>query len=102
MSQHDQGRNGDHDFPCASLAASYRASHATAGDRRAAERPHSIRPMPRDADGKGERRGESKTWNTREAIAEHRAMSPEQRLRKTIALSQAALRFSRAERVDER
>ena len=44
----------------------------------------------------------SKTWNSPEAIAEHRAMSPEQRLRKTIALSQAALRFARAERVDER
>ena len=36
------------------------------------------------------------TWNTREAIARHRAMSPEQRLRKAIALSQAALRFARA------
>ena len=42
------------------------------------------------------------TWNTPEAIAKHRAMSPEQRLRKTIALSQAALRFAHAERVDER
>ena len=44
----------------------------------------------------------SKTWNSPEAIAEHRAMTPEQRLRKAIALSQAALRFTRAERVDER
>lgn len=29
-------------------------------------------------------------------------MTPEQRLRKTIALSQSAIRFARAERVDER
>jgi len=42
------------------------------------------------------------TWNTPEAIAEHRAMSPEQRVRKAIALSQAALRFASAPRVDAR
>ena len=46
--------------------------------------------------------GSPQTWNSPEAIAEHRGMSPEQRLRKAIALSQAALRFARAERVDER
>jgi len=40
------------------------------------------------------------TWNSAAQIAEHRAMTPEQRLRKMISLSQAALRFSRAERVD--
>lgn len=54
-------------------------------------------------DGKSTSQGDgSKTWNSPEAIAEHRAMTPEQRLRKAIALSQAALRFTRAERVDER
>ncbi|HZI91560.1 MAG TPA: hypothetical protein VFD31_08030 [Thermoleophilaceae bacterium] len=42
------------------------------------------------------------TWNSAAQIAEHRAMTPEQRLRKMISLSQAALRFSRAERVDGR
>lgn len=44
----------------------------------------------------------TKTWNSPAAIAEHHAMSPEQRLLKAIALSQTALRFARAERVDER
>jgi len=39
----------------------------------------------------------SRTWNTPEAIARHRAISPEERLRKAIALSRAALRFSAAE-----
>jgi len=42
------------------------------------------------------------TWNSAAQIAEHRAMTPEQRLRKMISLSQAALRFSRAERADGR
>ncbi len=37
-----------------------------------------------------------RTWNTPEAIARHRALSPEERLRKAIALSRAALRFSAA------
>lgn len=46
--------------------------------------------------------GASRTWNSPEAIAEHRAMSPEQRLQKAIALSQAALRFAHASRVDGR
>lgn len=47
-------------------------------------------------------RRELETWNPPEAIAEHRAMTPEQRLRKAIALSQAALRFAGARRIDER
>ena len=60
-------------------------------------------PAEHAEDHTGEARVDgSKTWNSPEAIAEHRAMSPEQRLRKAIALSQAALRFARAERVDER
>lgn len=37
-----------------------------------------------------------RTWNTPEAIARHREMTPEQRLRAAIALSQAALRFAQA------
>lgn len=45
---------------------------------------------------------EAATWNTPEAIAEHRALSPEERVRKAIALSQAALRFAAARRVDAR
>ena len=43
-----------------------------------------------------ESRPKTATWNTPQAIAEHRAMSPEERVRKTIALSQAALRFGAA------
>lgn len=42
------------------------------------------------------------TWNTPEAIARHREMSPEERVRKMIALSQAALRFASAPRRRER
>jgi hypothetical protein len=42
------------------------------------------------------------TWNTADAIAEHRVMTPEQRLRKAIQLSRAALRLARAPRVDVR
>lgn len=45
---------------------------------------------------------QGQTWNSPEQIAEHRAMTPEQRLRKMISLSQAAVRVSRAERVDGR
>lgn len=41
------------------------------------------------------------TWNSPAQIARHRAMTPQERLRKAIALSQAAIRFSRAERVDD-
>ena len=42
------------------------------------------------------------TWNSPEAIARHREMSPEERLRKAIALSQAALRFATAPRTSGR
>jgi hypothetical protein len=43
-----------------------------------------------------------RTWNTPEDIARHRAMTPEQRLRRAIELSRAALRFANARRVDGR
>ncbi|MBA3510072.1 MAG: hypothetical protein H0T19_08285 [Thermoleophilaceae bacterium] len=49
-----------------------------------------------------EKSTDGKTWNSPEQIAEHRAMTPAQRWAKTISLSRAALRMSRAERVDER
>lgn len=49
-----------------------------------------------------EKSSDGKTWNSAEQIAEHRAMTPAQRWAKTISLSRAALRMSRAERVDER
>lgn len=42
------------------------------------------------------------TWNSPEQIAAHRAMTPGQRLRRTIEVSRAALLFARAERVDDR
>lgn len=42
------------------------------------------------------------TWNTPEAIERHRRMTPEERVRKAIELSRAAIRFARAERVDGR
>ncbi len=48
-----------------------------------------------------ERAGQ-RTWNTPEDIARHREMTPEQRLRKAIELSRAALRFASADRIDER
>lgn len=44
----------------------------------------------------------SDTWNTPEQIAAHRAMTPGQRVRRTIEVSRAALLFTRAERVDDR
>ncbi len=47
-------------------------------------------------------RVEQKMWNSAEDIARHRAMTPQERWRKTISLSRAALRLARAERVDER
>jgi hypothetical protein len=46
-------------------------------------------------------RGPQRTWNTPEDIARHREMTPEERLRKTIKLSQAALRFAAAGRSDD-
>jgi hypothetical protein len=47
-------------------------------------------------------RVEAKTWNSAEDIARHRAMTPQERWRRTISLSQAAQRLARAERLDER
>ncbi len=49
-----------------------------------------------------ESESDGKTWNSVEDIARHRAMTPQQRWRRTISLSQAAQRLARAERVDER
>jgi hypothetical protein len=45
--------------------------------------------------------GQQPTWNTPEDIARHREMTPEERLRKTIKLSQAALRFVAAGRSED-
>jgi hypothetical protein len=41
------------------------------------------------------------TWNTPEAIAKHRAMTPEQRIKKTVEVSQQAMKMARARRVDD-
>ena len=38
------------------------------------------------------------TWNDAERIAEHRALSPSERLRRTIEVSRATLRFARGRR----
>jgi hypothetical protein len=46
--------------------------------------------------------GAQRTWNAPEDIERHRRLTPEQRLRKTIALSRAALRFAAAERTHGR
>lgn len=40
------------------------------------------------------------TWNTPEAIAENRNLSAEERVKRMVELSNAPLKFSRAERVD--
>ena len=45
---------------------------------------------------------EQGTWNTPQAIARHRRMSPEERLRCAVELSRAALRFAGAQRADGR
>jgi hypothetical protein len=37
-----------------------------------------------------------RTWNTPEDIERHREMTPEQRIKKAIELSRAALRFAAA------
>jgi len=37
-----------------------------------------------------------RTWNTPEDIARHREMTPDQRIKKAIELSRAALRFATA------
>jgi hypothetical protein len=41
-----------------------------------------------------------KTWNTPEAIARHRAMTPGERIKKASQLSNQALKMARARRVD--
>ncbi len=41
-----------------------------------------------------------KTWNTPEAIARHRALTPEQRIKKTVELSRQAIKMARARRLD--
>lgn len=46
--------------------------------------------------------GAQRTWNAPEDIERHRLLTPEERLRKTIAVSRAALRFASAERSDAR
>jgi len=40
----------------------------------------------------------ARTWNPPDVIADHRRMTPEQRVRKAIEISRAALRFARAPR----
>jgi hypothetical protein len=45
--------------------------------------------------------GGQRTWNSPEAIARHRAMTPEQRIKKTVELSNQALKMARARRVDD-
>lgn len=42
-----------------------------------------------------------KTWSSPEGIARHRAMTPQQRWRKAVQLSQVAQRLARAQRSDE-
>jgi hypothetical protein len=39
-----------------------------------------------------------RTWNDAERIAEHRALSPGERLRRTIEVSRVALRFANGQR----
>ena len=45
-------------------------------------------------------RPEQRTWNTPQQIAEHREMSVEERIKRCIELSRAALKFSNARPVD--
>ncbi|MGI9094369.1 MAG: hypothetical protein ACR2F4_02195 [Thermoleophilaceae bacterium] len=40
-----------------------------------------------------------RTWNDRERIAMHRALDPRERLRLTIEVSRATLRFARGRRL---
>jgi hypothetical protein len=40
------------------------------------------------------------TWNTPEAIARHRAMTPAERIKRTVELSQQALKMAHARRTD--
>lgn len=41
-----------------------------------------------------------KTWNTPDAIAKHRAMTPGERIKKASQLSNQALKMARARRID--
>jgi hypothetical protein len=41
-----------------------------------------------------------RTWNTPEAIARHRRMTPGERIKKTSQLSNQALKLARARRID--
>lgn len=42
-----------------------------------------------------------RTWNTPEAIARHRAMTPGQRIKKTVEISRQAIKMARARRIDD-
>ena len=55
--------------------------------------------MPARAD-KAEASPGQKTWNTPEAIARHRAMTPGERIKKASRLSNQALKMARARRID--
>lgn len=55
--------------------------------------------MPTRAD-KPEVNPGQKTWNTPEAIARHRAMTPGERIKKASRLSNQALKMARARRID--
>jgi len=46
--------------------------------------------------------GAATTWNGADRIAEHKALSHAERLRRTIEVSRAALRFACGPRRDER
>jgi hypothetical protein len=62
-------------------------------------RHDSQRAMTNDAaDSRDGERGAQRTWNAPEDIERNRRLTPEERLRKAIALSRAALRFASAER----
>lgn len=45
--------------------------------------------------------GQRRTWNTPEVIAEHRAMTPAQRIKKMDRLSREARKMATARRVDD-
>ncbi len=55
--------------------------------------------MPARAD-KPEVSPGQKTWNSPDAIARHRAMTPGERIKKASRLSNQALKMARARRID--
>lgn len=55
--------------------------------------------MPAEAD-KPHGAPTQKTWNTPEAIARHRTMTPGERIKKASQLSNQALKMARARRID--